>query len=335
MRTLAIIFIAHVAVRVCLSSSSPSSQVDSALASVSSLKPEVRSDILLQLALGNSYSPAQRERIIEEAFTDADGAQYKYPERVKAGSSSDSLAGIRAQAFALGLDSLSLKTRAVRELLKWNSRRAVELFTAISRPALPASSCADTSFPDISSYYDVLATLLSSSKVPPQTSASLAALANPTAPMVPDIVSLLGLLGHAGIPDTAFDEVLGYLLAAFPRVSANTEALGLLFPEMGDAFQTGIRAVYLRRRSNITLLSAIRSFLVVQIQGTACTYNGGLAQYKLMRDRLVNTYNTRLVTIRYPNDGPFEGLTVTALKPSATKVAASNLSLFANTDANC
>ncbi len=76
--------------------------VDEIMASLNPLKPDIRADILLQVASRNSYSSSQRQRLVEEAFAAADSAQNEYPEQVAAGSPSDSPAGLEAAVAQLG-----------------------------------------------------------------------------------------------------------------------------------------------------------------------------------------------------------------------------------------
>ncbi|MDQ2834493.1 MAG: hypothetical protein M3Y50_12235 [Acidobacteriota bacterium] len=305
-------------------------QLDTDLSSINAFKPEIRADLLLQLAVTQS---AQRQQVLEEAFLAADGAQYKYPEQVGPGSPADSPAGIKAEAFRLGVDSLSLKTRALRELLTVNPKRAVELFALISRPSLSATTCSDFTIGDFTPYYDTLGALSSSGVGARLTLADISPFVAPSEPTLSDILGVTRLLTTSKVSDALFDEALGYLQSDLHRASANTEALRLVYQPLGEALQSTMRVVYLRQRSNAALLSAIRSFLITELQGVACLSNGAQRQqYDRMKESLATLYNTHLGTLLYSPNGSVEALNAGDITPRTTEPAGNNASLFADSD---
>ena len=68
----------------------------------------------------------------------------------------------RARAGDLGLDALSLQSRALKELLTVDPARARERFAAIRRPTLDARPCGDPLVADASAYYEVAAAIAQS-----------------------------------------------------------------------------------------------------------------------------------------------------------------------------
>jgi hypothetical protein len=89
-----------------------------------SVPAEFSADLLIQLAeSGQIKDRKKRQDLLVEAFHTA--AKAKQPLKLAAlpGSAVDSRLGFRASAFRLGLDSLSLQTRAIKALLPLDKKR--------------------------------------------------------------------------------------------------------------------------------------------------------------------------------------------------------------------
>lgn len=120
-----------------------------------SAPPEFAADALLRIAEQAKLAPAAKIELIEEAFRLAQSAHFLMPYR-SFRTESDSRAAVQNQAFKLHLDSLSLQTRAVSDLLPLAPAKARQHFEEIRLPPLPALTCADALIPEVSSFYDAL-----------------------------------------------------------------------------------------------------------------------------------------------------------------------------------
>lgn len=126
------------------------------------LPPELAADILLRLAAapGTLRSQESTQSLIERAFQLASHAQFPFP-RV-GGYWTDSQLGMVSGASPLGLDELSLKMRAVGQMLAVDAARAREMFTATPLPEWTPLSCTDPYAPKFDRYYATLLELFRS-----------------------------------------------------------------------------------------------------------------------------------------------------------------------------
>ncbi len=86
-----------------------------------------------------------RAELLDQAFRMAAGAKHPLGIAFVVGvaQGTDSDIGVLTSALQPGLDQLSIRCRAVTEMLAIESTRARELFNGIPRPRLPTLSCAD------------------------------------------------------------------------------------------------------------------------------------------------------------------------------------------------
>ena len=106
-----------------------SAEIESFIMHAQSVPAEFSADLVIQLVRsGKIKERKRRQDLLIEAFYTA--AKAKQPLKLAAlpGSAVDSRLGYRANAFRLGLDSLSLQSRAIKALLPLNKKRARQLF---------------------------------------------------------------------------------------------------------------------------------------------------------------------------------------------------------------
>ena len=77
-----------------------------------------------------------------------------------AGSLVDTRSGYLSRAYDLKLDSLSLQSRAIRDMLPMDAAKARELFQEVSRPALARLTCDDPLVYDVSDFYQALGAIV-------------------------------------------------------------------------------------------------------------------------------------------------------------------------------
>lgn len=123
--------------------------------------PEFGADALLRIVESGRVTDRNTSRaLVEQAFQTA--ASAKFPVRMQAihSAMTDTEAGSLDQAYALGLDVLSLESRAVRDMLPLDPAKARDLFGQIATPALAPLTCDDALFYQPDAYYQALSAVV-------------------------------------------------------------------------------------------------------------------------------------------------------------------------------
>lgn len=126
--------------------------------------PEFSSDALLRIVETNNPDARKIDRdnrrdLVEQAFRLAASAKFPIRMHGVAGSLGDTRSGLLSNAYDLKLDSLSLQSRAVRDMLPIDAARAREMFLGIPRPAIAPLTCQDPMVYDVSDYYLTVAAI--------------------------------------------------------------------------------------------------------------------------------------------------------------------------------
>lgn len=127
----------------------------------SAAPPEFAADALLRIVESGRLTDRNASRtLVEQAFQAA--ASAKFPVRMQAihGAVTDTEAGSLNEAYTLGLDVLSLQSRAVRDMLPLDPGKARELFGQIAPPALAPLTCDDALFYEPDEYYQTLSAVV-------------------------------------------------------------------------------------------------------------------------------------------------------------------------------
>jgi hypothetical protein len=136
----------------------PSAAVRSIIRLARAAPPEFAADVLIKLVeLDLVPDFTTRCDLLKEAFRIAVGAQGKVGQRwIRSAGPFASVARLQ------GLDHVSLRSRAVRGLLKVDPQAAVAFFDDIDLPLEPLSDCSQPYVYDLTLYYQVMTELLSS-----------------------------------------------------------------------------------------------------------------------------------------------------------------------------
>lgn len=136
-----------------------SNEIENLLGRARSLPAEFAIDIFLRLEKSKRVDKQWRKEILEEAFTLTANVQNELREKAIPfpNTPADTRAGYRSLAFALNLDSLSLRSRIIDEMLSINQSAALRMFNEIP-PKLPfkARSCSAKTEYDVSDFYRLL-----------------------------------------------------------------------------------------------------------------------------------------------------------------------------------
>src|SRR5271166_2203438 len=126
--------------------------------------PEFTADALLRIVeQGKFLDKDARIDLIEDAFRSASAAKFQVRMDGLPGTTTDTASGSLSRAYAWKLDALSLESRAVRDMLPLDPAKARRMFTEIARPMLPALTCDDALFYDLSDYYQALSAVVNGS----------------------------------------------------------------------------------------------------------------------------------------------------------------------------
>jgi hypothetical protein len=114
----------------------------------------VSSRALLRLAADPRWPADLRASTIQMAFERASGIAEAMPVTQASMGRRSGPAYWRQESSLLGLDRLTLQSRAVTAMAKAEPALARKLWDAIPAPAVPALSCLDESVPDVTVYYE-------------------------------------------------------------------------------------------------------------------------------------------------------------------------------------
>jgi hypothetical protein len=129
---------------------------------LASLPAELAADLIIQVS--DSPASAREGRnwqieLYERALELASSALTPVKLVPVPGGTTDSRAEIAAEPYRLGIDRLSLKTRAVRGLLRFRPARALELGTQLDHAVAPLT-CQDILVPDPSAFWQLAPAML-------------------------------------------------------------------------------------------------------------------------------------------------------------------------------
>jgi hypothetical protein len=154
MRTVLLLFCANLA-------AAPPNQdpgIDALIDLARSAPPEFGAQALLRVVESGRVGDKQRLRkLIGEAFEKASAARAPVSRKAIPSIQADDPAFLRVRGYALGLDRLSLQTRAVRAMLPVDPKRALAMFEDIPYPEVSWRDCQETNFEDVSAYFQTLA----------------------------------------------------------------------------------------------------------------------------------------------------------------------------------
>lgn len=122
--------------------------------------PEIAADAFLRIAASGKIAGREAKlQFIDQAFDMAASARDRLRRRHIAGSPADSRSGSIDRAARLGLDTLSLRVRAVRAMFDLDQTRARELFSRMEAPQPEARSCEDALVLDLTGFFGLLSDL--------------------------------------------------------------------------------------------------------------------------------------------------------------------------------
>lgn len=236
-----------------------------------SVPPELAAYAMLRLVETKAVSqPEQQRRLIEQAYMLAGLSPYSM--RLSAvGGVSDTRAGYLSQALMQGLDTLSLRTRAVTAMLKLDPDRARDLFEQLRPLAIANRSCSDSMLYDPAAYYRSADDVYRKGFTPDEQAKGL-----------PDefLESVFRDINHASEVGAASDllrtvqfdpEMLARTEGAFARSLNSIRGDYLSFEATQSRLARNVtRLASVRGRASHALLEAVRNYVIANESGAVC-----------------------------------------------------------------
>jgi hypothetical protein len=247
--------------------------IESALDMARATPGEFAADALLRIASLSSLDGAQRAKLIEEAFHRADEAQQPYKRR-NAMPNIASNVQFQERAFAQDLDALSLRTRAVEEMLPIDAAKARQLFLDMPPLDLPRVSCEDVMVFEVSSYYQALNHValrsFTAKEIRNGDAARLVAQRIARISSSAEIEPAARAIAGSGLDDAQFAGALGAFTEALKKISKDDRSFTFYLPDAGAAVQSLIADITHRRLSPLPLIEAYRLYLVANFTAARC-----------------------------------------------------------------
>ena len=119
-----------------------------------SAPPEFHAWAIFRLLDGGKVKDrASQRQLLDDAYQLGASAQARYPVQTLSGTPREAHGSILGTAGQLGLDSLSLQSRAAELMLQIDKVRARRMFADIPKPAIAALTCDDDVMPRLDEYY--------------------------------------------------------------------------------------------------------------------------------------------------------------------------------------
>jgi hypothetical protein len=141
----------------------PAQRIQDVVDATGVLPPSLSADAMIRVASKvASACPALAKDLLQRAFDQAETIELPIAYKVATGMgySTDSRFAFMDRTYALAMDQLSLRSRAVLGMAPIDGDKAIQLFQQIAPPSAPAATCASGFAPDVSIYYDALGKIL-------------------------------------------------------------------------------------------------------------------------------------------------------------------------------
>ncbi len=264
--------------------------------------PELAADLLIRIAESPKVvDKAFKIELLERAFALAPSAKFKL--RLSGtfgrGMSTDSDAGVISAALRDGLDTVSLQSRVVRDLLPLDRAKAMALFSAVPPLAIPKLTCKDAMTYSADEYYRMIQAVFQhgftakEQKDGKDVDLVRSTLARMSSPSELDMASFL-ILMPALAPH--FEVLLATGTGALQQMQADdrtfsVEARGAFI----QRFEALRRAAAERHIPAYSLAEALRAYLVRHLGAARCADSIDPQGLGAVTARVVQYFNGELV----------------------------------------
>jgi hypothetical protein len=252
------------------------------------LSPEFSADVLLRIVeSGRLRDSIWKQEILDQAFQTAGLARETVRRSVARNQNDliglDVVARSRAEMMTLGfdqrLDRLTLQVRAVREMVKLDRHKALDLFRAIAFPSLHQCSCEEALVDDVSEYYGTLAQLADSAFSPAERRLGKHVdllgykINGITSPV--EVGPLAKALSSANLDGEELKLLAGSFASNLDRFSSDDRSFSAALPLADTEVQKLVETLRARGASPDRVISAYRVLLIQSFTGRRCADNTG------------------------------------------------------------
>jgi len=228
--------------------------------------PEFAADAMIRLASSDKLDPRARVKLLTEAFHRAAGAQHALKFRASITRSSGT-GGFLERAYQQDLDALSLRLRAVQQMLPLDSAKGIKLFLSITRPAVPPVRCEELVVYDVSRYYEGLGAVaaIAQRDVAKLLKTRVSGITSPS-----QIAPVARLLKEAELKDADLEAFALSLAANLRDMSGDDRSFTYYAAATGPAILDLVEELKHRKLSPLPLVEAYRLYLVHHLTGDRC-----------------------------------------------------------------
>ena len=242
---------------------------------------ELAADALLRIAASaRNRDRAWKIELLEEAFQLATVAREPNRQKIVGPRGVDrSRAEILSLAFDQRLDRLSLQSRVIRQMLKLDQRKALEMFQRIARSDLRSRQCRDALVDQVAEYYDLVAEIVASALSAEERrrgddfdllSYQISRVRSPV-----QVGPAAKLLAGSGLTREDLSILSGRLAASIDRIENDDRSFSASLPTTDEALNELARALAARQAATGSIVAAYRRYLKRNLAGERCADTAG------------------------------------------------------------
>lgn len=227
---------------------------------------EFAADAMIRVASNAKLDPRLRVKLLTEAFHRAAGAQHPLKMRGSITQPGDT-GGYLERAYQQDLDAMSLRMRAVKQMLPIDGAKATKLFFSVARPAVPAVHCEEIVVYDVSAYYEGLGAII---KLGRQSAASVLKGRVDPITSAAQIAPVARLLQQAGLNDSDLQALTLSFASNLRKIGGDDRSFTYYAPGTGPAMLALVEELKTRHLDPLPLMEAYRLYLVHNLTADRC-----------------------------------------------------------------
>ncbi|MBZ5625038.1 MAG: hypothetical protein LAQ69_41000 [Acidobacteriia bacterium] len=268
-----------------LASAAAPGDIDALIRGALAVPGEFSADALIRIAALDKIEKNRRIELLAQAFQRASGAQQAY-KRHAAPMRQDGSVGYWNRVYSQDLDTLSLRLRAVEEMLPLDSVKARELFLQIPSVATPRVKCEEFQVYDVGRFYDLLGKIAQQSFTEPETADGapfkLLQKYSGTWTSPVEAAPMARVIAAAKVKDADFRTLVASFAGALGKVYGDDRSFAYSIA-IGKEIQALAEECKRRQVSPLPLLEGYRLYLVVNLSAARCAdddlMQGGKASF--------------------------------------------------------
>jgi hypothetical protein len=246
-----------------------------------SAPPELAADAWLRVAASErNHDRPWKIELLEDSFQMAALAQQ--PNRQKIIGSRlvhRSRAEVLSLAFDQRLDRLSLQGRVVRQMLKLDRAKALDMFQRTTWPSLRSRQCRDALVDHVAEYYELVAEIAASAFTAEQrhrgdhvdlVSYQISRISSPV-----EVGPAAKLLADSTLTQDELSLLSGRLAASIDRIESDDRSFSASLGAADEALNELGRTLVAWQASTGGIIAAYRRYLIRNLAGTRCADTAG------------------------------------------------------------